>query len=198
MERSNVLEATRHKLSVVQHCCPAVRNMGYSQQERVFILERYFASKSFIAVREAFHRVYPEKEVPNKTTVHRLVKKLRETWSVCNRKHVRRRTVLTNDAVRVVHETLLRSPRKFLRRLSQECGTSKTSCHRATKQLKLLPSRFQSVHQLQERDKGARIQYCHWFRRFVREGINVLDNVFFSDEAWLHLNGYINSQNSQL
>jgi hypothetical protein len=51
------------------------------------------------------------------------------------------------------------------------------------------------VHQLQERDEGARIQYCHWFRRFVREGINVLlDNVFFSDEAWFHLNGYINSR----
>jgi uncharacterized protein YkuJ len=54
------------------------------------------------------------------------------------------------------------------------------------------------VHQVQERDKGARIQYCHWFRRFVREGINVLDNAFFSDEAWFHLNGYINSQKSRL
>jgi hypothetical protein len=50
------------------------------------------------------------------------------------------------------------------------------------------------VHQLQERDKGARIQYFHWFRRFVREGINVLDNVFFIDEAWFHFN----SQNSRL
>jgi hypothetical protein len=28
--------------------------------------------------------------------------------------------------------------------------------------------------------KGAGIQYCHWFRRFVREGINVLDNVFLA------------------
>jgi hypothetical protein len=157
--------------------------MRCSQQERVFISECYFSSKSFIAVREAFHQVYPDKEVPNKTTVHRLVKKFRETESVCNKKHVRRQTVLTNDAVRVVHETLIRSPRKSLRRLPQECGTSKTSCHRATKQLQLLPYRFQSVHQLPERDKGARIQYCHWFRRSVREGVNVLDNVFFSDEA---------------
>jgi hypothetical protein len=154
--------------------------MRYSQQERVFILESFFASKAFIAVRAASHRVYPDKEVPNKTTVHRLVKKFRKTGSVCDKKHVRRRTVLTNDAVRVVHETLLRSPRKSSRRLSQECGTSKTSCHRATKQLNLLPYRFQSVHQFQARDKGARIQHCHWFRRFVREGINVLDNVLLA------------------
>jgi hypothetical protein len=49
----------------------------------VFILEHYFASKSFAAVREAFSNAYPDKEVPSKTTIHRLVKKFRDTGSVC-------------------------------------------------------------------------------------------------------------------
>jgi hypothetical protein len=49
--------------------------MVYSRAERVFILEHYFASKSFAAVREAFSNAYPDKEVPNKTIVHRLVTK---------------------------------------------------------------------------------------------------------------------------
>jgi hypothetical protein len=57
--------------------------MVYSRAERVFILEHYFASKSFAAVREAFSNVYPDKEVPNKTTIHRLVTKFRDTGSVC-------------------------------------------------------------------------------------------------------------------
>jgi hypothetical protein len=43
--------------------------MVYSRAERVFILEHYFASKSFAAVREAFSNAYPDKEVPNKTPV---------------------------------------------------------------------------------------------------------------------------------
>jgi hypothetical protein len=43
----------------------------------------YFASKSFVAVREAFSNAYPDKEVPNKTTVHRLVTIFRDTGSVC-------------------------------------------------------------------------------------------------------------------
>jgi hypothetical protein len=47
------------------------------------------------------------------------------------------------------------------------------TAHRATKQLKLRPYRFQAVHQLQQRDTAARIQYCHWFRRYVREGGHV-------------------------
>jgi hypothetical protein len=42
-------------------------NMVYSQAELVFILEHYFALKSFAAVREAFSNVYPDKEVPKKT-----------------------------------------------------------------------------------------------------------------------------------
>jgi hypothetical protein len=55
----------------------------YSRAERVFILEHYSSSKSFAVVREAFSNAYPDKEVPNKTTVHRLVTKFRDTGSVC-------------------------------------------------------------------------------------------------------------------
>jgi hypothetical protein len=55
----------------------------YSLAERVFILEHYFASKSFSAVREAFSAAYPDKEVPNKTTIHRLATKFWDTGSVC-------------------------------------------------------------------------------------------------------------------
>jgi hypothetical protein len=58
-------------------------NMVYSREERVFILEHSFASKSFVSVRESFGDAYPDKEVPNETTVHRLVTKFLDTRSVC-------------------------------------------------------------------------------------------------------------------
>jgi hypothetical protein len=50
--------------------------------ERVFILQYYFASKSFAAACEAFRNGYPVKQVPNKTTIHRLVTKFRDTGRV--------------------------------------------------------------------------------------------------------------------
>jgi hypothetical protein len=40
---------------------------------RVFILEHKFALKLSTAVREEFSNVYPDKEVPNKKTIHCLV-----------------------------------------------------------------------------------------------------------------------------
>jgi hypothetical protein len=48
----------------------------------VFVLEHYFASKSFAAVREALSKAYPDKEEPNKTTIHQLVTKFLDTF-VC-------------------------------------------------------------------------------------------------------------------
>jgi hypothetical protein len=60
---------------VAKNCAGAY--MMHSREERVFILEHYDASKSFAAVQEAFSNVYPNKEVPNKTTVHRLVTRFR-------------------------------------------------------------------------------------------------------------------------
>jgi hypothetical protein len=47
-----------------------------------------------------------------------------------------------------------------------------TSAHRATKLLKLWPWLFQAVRQLKQRDTTSRIQYCHWIRRFMREGFH--------------------------
>jgi hypothetical protein len=44
-----------------------------SQAERVFILGYFITPKSFAAVHEAFSNTYPDKEVPNNTTVHQLV-----------------------------------------------------------------------------------------------------------------------------
>jgi hypothetical protein len=80
--------------------------MVYSRAECVFILEHYFASKLSAGVRETFSNAYPDNEVPNKTTIHRLVTKFPATGSVCDREHVRRRTVLTDETLRNVEEIL--------------------------------------------------------------------------------------------
>jgi hypothetical protein len=47
--------------------------MVYSRAGIVFILEIYIASKSFVAIREAFSNAFLDNEVPNKITIHRLV-----------------------------------------------------------------------------------------------------------------------------
>jgi hypothetical protein len=50
---------------------------------------------------------------------------------------------------------------------------SVTSAYRAVKQLKLRRYVFKAMHRLQQGYVAARIQYCDWFHRFVREGVRV-------------------------
>jgi hypothetical protein len=60
-------------------CADAI--MVYSRAERVFILEHYFASASFIAVHETFSNYCPDKEVPN-NRAQTLETNLKDTESV--------------------------------------------------------------------------------------------------------------------
>jgi hypothetical protein len=37
--------------------------------------------------------------------------------------------------------------------------------------------------------------FCNWFLQAVHDGVLDPEFTFFTDEAWLHLSGYINAQN---
>ncbi|PNF37265.1 hypothetical protein B7P43_G00402 [Cryptotermes secundus] len=60
--------------------------------------------------------------------------------------------------------------------------------------LKLRPYKTTvSTHALQPRDPASRV----WFLQSVVAGEIYLQLTFFSDEAWFHLQGYINTQNNR-
>jgi hypothetical protein len=98
----------------------------------VFILEHYFTSKSFAAVREAF------------------------TMRILTRKY-RIREQYTD----------------WQQNFGTQEGFVCYKCSLSDKTAQTTPYRSQAVRQLQQWDAGARTQHCHWFRRFVHEGIHV-------------------------
>jgi hypothetical protein len=63
--------------------------------------------------------------------------------------------------------------------------------------LKFFPYRVRVVHELKPADYGKRENFCKWFLNFI-ENDEILDITFFTDEAWFHLSGYINSQNTRV
>ncbi|KAG1710409.1 Apoptosis-inducing factor 1, mitochondrial [Nymphon striatum] len=82
-------------------------------------------------------------------------------------------------------------------RLSQETRISLASCYQAVHQLKFFPYKVQVVQELKPQDTGARVHYYWWFEKFILQyGDKILDYTSFSDEAWFHLSGYMNSQNT--
>ena len=84
--------------------------MVFARAERVFIVEHYFASKSFQATQNAFVNAYPDIPPPNKASIHHLVKKFRSTGSVLNAKREKPRTVLTPEKLNEINAMFETSP----------------------------------------------------------------------------------------
>jgi hypothetical protein len=103
--------------------------------QKLFLFEQHLTSKSCATLREAFNGEYPDKEVLNKTTVHRLVTKLWATGNVWSRKRVWCPAVYI-DTYAITTEILIP--------LSEESGIFVTSTHQATKRTELCTT-FQSL-----------------------------------------------------
>jgi hypothetical protein len=141
----------------------------------VFIVEHHLASRSYLTCQNEFRDTFPDSPVPNKSTISRLVNRFRDTGSVQDRNRSGRPSMLRDNSQDDIRKTLLRSPRKLLRKLSLQSGLSYGSVHKATKILKLHPYPVNVMHELKKPDKEKRLQYCRRFTHFFRGDINILD-----------------------
>lgn len=136
------------------------------------------------------------RDVPTKATILSMVRKL-ETTGVLNSESGRHRPGMSVQTIDNVQTRLLNSPKKSLRRLSQETGISYGTCQRAAKKAGLRPYRVHMMQALKEADHEERRRYCQWFQDVLIPRPNILSITWFTDEAWFHLSGYVNTQNSR-
>jgi hypothetical protein len=74
---------------------------------------------------------------------------------------------------------------------------SKSSARMATQLLKLMSHETAVIHvHLVASRSNYRVHFCSWFLQSVVEGEINPQLTFFPDEAWFHLQGYINMQNN--
>jgi transposase len=93
---------------------------------------------------------FPDSVVLNKSTIQRLIERFRKTGSIGEKRHSGRPFVLSNNSLEDIRARLLQSPRKALRKLSQQTGMTYGSVQRAAKRLKLHPYRVQVCHELKK------------------------------------------------
>lgn len=90
-------------------------------------------------------------------------------------------------------------PSTSIRKLAQQAQIAKTTAHRGLKKLALHLYRATLVQELNPPDIPRRLQFARWIINFVRvNGIEILNKVLFSDEAWFHRTGYINARNYRI
>lgn len=176
--------------------------MGISIQQRIFLVEYVFREGNNYSdlVQRLFTVKFPGVPLPSKKSVHCLIEKFRETGSVLDAPRCGRPSIINADKLSRISASVTRSPSKSLRKLAQEENVALATVHKVVKKtFKLFPYKVTAVQQLQLLDSEKRLRYCEWFQDFIeRKTIDILDVTFFTDEAWFHLSGYINSQNSRL
>ena len=89
--------------------------------------DSYMRTESCREVKRLFRDKFPDIHAPHRDTVRKLVNRFRETGSVLDRKPQRTRHVLTEEKLDEIGQTLERSPRTSLSRLSQETCVSQFS-----------------------------------------------------------------------
>ena len=108
----------------------------FTLAHRISMHDSYVRIESCREVTRLFRDRFPDIRPPHRDTVRKLVNRFRETGFVLDRKPQRTRHVLKEEKLDDIKQTLERSPRKSLSRLSQETGVSQFSAWKATKLLK--------------------------------------------------------------
>jgi hypothetical protein len=116
-------------LAPVRQLSSNSRSARMSQVQQVFIVKHYLPSRSYLTCQNEFRDTFPDFPVPNKLTVSCLVNHFRETGSTQYRNCSGRPPVLSDHCLNDIHQTLLRSPRKSLRKLSLQSGLYYRTAH---------------------------------------------------------------------
>jgi len=169
----------------------------YTLEERVFIVRTYWKTESIKLCQQQFLEKFGRRHPSSKYCIWALSKKL-ETKGTLLDELTGGRPKMSEETIQIVKDWLQASPKKSLRRISQESGLSRSTCQRAAKKSKLHACRTSVLHELKEPDQVKRVAYCRWFQTHLKENPGILDYAWFSDEAWFHLSGYVNSQNSRI
>ena len=90
---------------------------------------------------------------------------------------------------------MLRSPRWSARRQALALRLNECSVRRILhKDLHYHPYNIQVVHELSERDKTNRVQFCNEFLDLVKNNSDKVNILLMSDEAHFPVSGYVNKQ----
>ncbi len=166
--------------------------MDFSTEQPAWIIKHYFRSLSCNVTWHRFNEKFWERSLHNVTimcVVHHFqkehtLKRLEGSGRTCR--------VQTPEKEEEVKQAITANPRLSVRKIARMSNASTGTANITPCSLKLYPYRI-SVHQeLKSPDYTCCVNFSPWFNHFMRQEVDVLD-VFFMDEAWVHLSGYVNS-----
>ena len=166
-------------------------------EQRKLIVEEMILTKSTTSTRRKFKKLNGYS--PSKRTIQQLFLKWRKECTLHNLNKGRSGHPVTHrNPVNINHveSLILENDTKSTRKLASETGLSRTTMQKILKKdLGLKSYTAKVTQQLSECDKTKRLEFCQRVKMMIESGDLNLNEIIFSDETHIHLNGSPNKQN---
>ena len=150
----------------------------FTTQQRIKIIEVYFAAKSVLLTQQQCRKDFGRNNVPDERTIQRFVVKFRETGSVADAHKGRDRSSfgIIPENIQDLRDCHEEFPRKSTRCLLQEIGISRTSVLRILHcDLKLFPYIIQVLQRQTDQNKSERELCCEDISQRTENDPGLLD-----------------------
>ena len=150
----------------------------YTTQQRIKIIEAYFATKSVLLTQWQCRRDLGRNNIPDRSIVQRLVDKFRKIENVADAHKDRHRSSfgVIPENIQNFRQRLEESPRKSTRCLSQETVISRTSVLRILHDdVKLFPFKTQILRRQTDQNKAEGETFCEDILQTIENDPGLLD-----------------------
>lgn len=175
----------------------------YSLNEKILMIKWYYSGNSARAVSDMFAAEYPNRPIPNHTTVERMIRKFEATGTVnnkckCNENALQNVRHQENANAVDVLLSVTENPNVSVRQLAENIGIHHTTVHKILKKHHYRSYKYQCHQELLPGDMERRAEFCYTIMEKANEDRNFLRNVCFTDECTFTLNNEPNAQNCRI
>lgn len=171
-----------------------------SDDQRLFVYKLKVRDVPYPQIATQYAAQFPGGIVPCRHTVTRIYQKMEDHKVLIDRhkgNSGRPRTGRSDDNILQVYESYLEDPTVSIRKRAAQLDLTSSTIQRIMrKDLALYPYRITKRHELLDRDYPVRVQLADWFLNKHNGDDDFLNNIWWSDESHVHLNGYVNSHNA--
>ncbi|KAM4023522.1 uncharacterized protein ACNLHF_028189 [Anomaloglossus baeobatrachus] len=127
-----------------------------------------------------FNARHPTRPPISHVTVSKRFAKFRETGSVLDLPKCARKKTVTNEETSVaVLASFSKSPQRSTRRMSLECGISRTSLRRILATHKWHPFKIQLLQHLNKNDPDRLTEFAEWAKQKLEQNPQFTQNIMF-------------------
>lgn len=170
--------------------------MVFTNEDYLNLIQIYGEFKFLERTCDVFHQRYPEKPMPNKKLLRRILENLKSNGAFkSNIKKDRPITENENNNVMVL-AYFNAYPRNSINDAVRDIGLNWSSIQRILNRNKFHPYKIKIVQHLKETDFAKRTEFCEWLWLRQQENNNFLNTIIWSDESKFTKNGMFNRHNS--